>query len=459
MVLSDEQQIVRVWEAFADADFIYKSDSGEQQSLENARERRDERLPIRQELLQRFLEGELDTTMFKSEMATEVGRHKLWGFSGFSGQMFFNMLVSSAAPDEDQDLSGLLREVFAAPGSREAAAEQIRQLEEYVKKLKGRAEDPNSAPSVGFIPYFISYFWQLQEPDTYPIYYKSIRRTMSDLAIWEPSGNIAEDYLEFWELNEEIREVVEDHTGDEIHLWTIERMCLFWLGRDNIDTGDTCEVTERDSRDGGLDRTGCRTLPDSYIPPIVSVLPDLGRNTEELQNIASQTGQAVETLFEDRLAKCLRMLGYTVDERGQGTGRNPDGVAKARRHNYAIIYDAKVRQDGYRFSTADERQFRDYIDVEVTHLQNQGFRNVYFVVFSSEFDAERPDAVRRLKIETEIQEVRLVETEALLELLETRLRDPAFSLGPTGAEGPGMQDFFAESGVLTSIEVQEQQGR
>lgn len=392
-------------------------------------------------------------------MASEVGSHKLWGFSGFSGQMFFNMLVSSADPNDDPNLDSLLREVLEAPNDREAAATQIRQFEDYVEQLKDRAEDANSAPSVGFIPYFVSYFWQLQEPDVYPIYYKSIRRAMSDLAIWEPSGEIAEDYLEFWDLNEEIREVVESHTDNEIHLWTIERMCLFWLNRDEIDSGETCEESEQESRVGTVDRTEYRTLPDSYIPPIVSVLPDLGRNSEEIHEIASETGQAVETLFEDRLAKCLRMLGYTVDERGQGTGRNPDGVAKARRHNYAIIYDAKVRQDGYRFSTGDERQFRDYIDAEVGHLQSQGFRNVYFVVFSSEFDADRPDAVRRLKIETEIQEVRLIEAEALLELLETRLRDPAFSLGPTGAEGPGMQDLFAESGVLTSAEVQEQQGR
>jgi hypothetical protein len=34
-----------------------------------------------------------------------------------------------------------------------------------------------------------------------------------------------------------------------------------------------------------------------------------------------------------------------------------------------------------------------------------------------------------------------------------------FTLGPTSADGPGMQDLFAESGVLTSAEVQEQHGR
>lgn len=42
-------------------------------------------------------------------MASEVAAHKLWGFSGFSGQMFFNMLVSSADPEDDTNLAALLR--------------------------------------------------------------------------------------------------------------------------------------------------------------------------------------------------------------------------------------------------------------------------------------------------------------------------------------------------------------
>jgi len=195
---------------------------------------------VRHELLQEFLEDEINVATFKSEMASEVARHKLWGFSGFSGfsgQMFFDMLVSSADSDDDMDLSELLREVFTAPGDHESAATKIREFEDYVAQLRARAEDPNSAPSAGFIPYFVSYFWQLQEPDAYPIYYKSIRRVFSDLAIWEASGDLAEDYIEFWELNEEIREAIESHANENTYLWTVERMCLFWFNRDEIEEG------------------------------------------------------------------------------------------------------------------------------------------------------------------------------------------------------------------------------
>ncbi|WP_136689099.1 hypothetical protein [Halorhabdus amylolytica] len=459
MTLSDERQIIRVWDAFADSDFQYASDSGDIYELGEMNQEREDRLPVRREMLQDFLDGKTDLTTFKQEMDSECSSHKLWGFSGFSGQMFFNMLVSSVDTEGKSDLAVLLRKVLPAPESEEKAADRIQQLKVHVEEVKSGVEDARKAPNSGFIPYFLSYFWQLQEPDTYPIYYKSIRRALSDLAIWDPSDDIAEGYLYFWRLNEEIRDVLENHADREINLWTIERMFLFWLNRDEIarsgeNTGDNSTPNEKQ-----IGTTERQSLPDSYIPPIVSVLPDLARNSDEMQDIVSETGQAVETLFEDRLAKCLQMLGYTVEERGQGSGRNPDGIAKARRYNYAIIYDAKARQKGYRFSTGDERQFRDYIDTEVGHLQDQGFRNVYFAVFSSSFDADRPDPVRRLKIETDIQEVRLVVAEALLELLETRLREPDFTLGPSGAEGPGVQDFFAESGTLTAAEVQEQIGR
>ncbi|AWB26814.1 hypothetical protein HARCEL1_03320 [Halococcoides cellulosivorans] len=60
---------------------------------------------------------------------------------------------------------------------------------------------------------------------------------------------------------------------------------------------------------------------------------------------------------------------------------------------------------------------------------------------------------------TDVQEVRLIEVGALLELLETRLREPAFTLGPSGAEEPGVQDFFAESGTLSTADVQERLSR
>jgi hypothetical protein len=109
-------------------------------------------------------------------------------------------------------------------------------------------------------------------------------------------------------------------------------------------------------------------------------------------------------------------------------------------------------------NTSDERQFQDYIDREVPTLRSQGFRNIYFAVVSGTFSGNNRENIRTLKISTDIQEVRLIEADALLALLESKLRDPNFSLGPGDARGPGLQDFFAESGVLSASDVREELG-
>ena len=49
-----------------------------------------------------------------------------------------------------------------------------------------------------------------------------MRRALSDLAIWEPADDLAETYLQFRALNERMRDILSDYTGEDIHLWDIE---------------------------------------------------------------------------------------------------------------------------------------------------------------------------------------------------------------------------------------------
>lgn len=449
MVLTNNQQVIRVWETYADNGFQFKTSQDEIVRPGEFDERRRNRLPILNDLLDSFLQEEIELSEFKSEIDGQNKRYPIWGFKGMNGMMFFNMLRTSAGESRQGELAELLRNVFQQPDSPTEASGKIRSLEGFVEQLRNEANDLRKTPRPGSIPYFLSYFWQLRAPDSYPIYYTSMVRAFSDLAIWEPENDLAESYTEFWKLNEEIRTVLENHTENDIHLWSIEHAFWYWQQRDEFED----MVSETDTN-----TTATTTLPDSYIPPIVSILPDLANHAEEAAQVAKETGQSVETLFENRLVKCLRMIGFEVDELGQGSGRNPDGIVKDRLHNYAIIYDAKVRKEGYSLGTADERKFQDYINREVPSLRAQGFRNVYFAVISGTYTDEARDAIRTLKINTDIQEVRLIEVEALLVLLENRLRNPTFDLGAGDIEGPGVQDFFAESGILNASDVREELG-
>jgi hypothetical protein len=72
------------------------------------------------------------------------------------------------------------------------------------------------------------------------------------------------------------------------------------------------------------------------------------------------------------------------------------------------------------------------------------------MVISSSFTGDADDAIRGMKIETNVNEVLLVEVKSLLAMLEGILRNPSISLSPDG-----IQRLLAFSGILTEKDVRE----
>ena len=179
------------------------------------------------------------------------------------------------------------------------------------------------------------------------------------------------------------------------------------------------------------------------------MLPRLAANDELLAEAYKKSGKAIEKVFEEKLAIVFKMLGYETRLLGQGQGRVPDGIAVSQEFRYAIIYDAKVRQNAYTMGT-DERAIREYIAIQGERLRKQGIRNLYFMVISSAFTGNHDDAIRTLKIDTNVNEVLLVEVKSLLAMLEGKLRNPNVSFGPDG-----IQKLLVSSGLLTEADVRE----
>ncbi len=72
-------------------------------------------------------------------------------------------------------------------------------------------------------------------------------------------------------------------------------------------------------------------------------------------------------------------------------------------------------------------------------------------MISSEFAEDHDDTIRLLKMETDVSEVCLVEADALVEMVDARLRSPLeVTLGPDG-----LQRLFAVSGIITRQHVRE----
>ena len=121
-------------------------------------------------------------------------------------------------------------------------------------------------------------------------------------------------------------------------------------------------------------------LPESYIPPVIAVLPRLARNDPDLEAAAANSGTSIPRAFEKSVHAAFRVLGYDCTLLGQGGGRVPDGRAVDHDHGYALLWDAKAYRDGYTLGT-DDRAIREYLDRGRREVPRSA-RNLYFVLVS-----------------------------------------------------------------------------
>ena len=174
---------------------------------------------------------------------------------------------------------------------------------------------------------------------------------------------------------------------------------------------------------------------DQFVPPILSNLCELG----------CSEGRNIE--FEKKVSLAFQTLGFKVRFLGQGSGRNPDGIACDAQNHYAIIYDAKARKDGYNFGT-DDRIIIEYINSYKNNLLKDGFEKIYFLIVSNKFNAFAKASLNRIIKATGIPVI-LVKTEDILNLVSKKIKSPIlFDLGV-------LQDLFIESGELDQKKIKE----
>lgn len=442
-----KQRAIQIWQRYCAAGerVLNASQEFTQAQLD---QRRAQVIPEVLAVMGEYLAGKTQPDEFKTQIDSINKRNRLWGFKGINGQMFFNMLVkTSAAGGKTAELDSLLKRSLPLPAAPEQAAQVLNAFAQFTQGLAKHVEDRRAAPKLGAIPFFLSYFWQIQAPDAYPIYYTSMLGVLQEYTLWTPVETIGESYVSFYRLNHELLELLRREAGRPLSLWEVEH--AFWY---TAQAPDESLKTPNDGRGTGGSQPPPLALPDSYIPPVVSILPRLACNDPELAQACQKMGSSIEKVFENRVDTLFKMLGYETEALGQGHGRVPDGVAICREFRYAIGYDAKVRQSPYTMGI-DERAIREYILGLSERMRKQSIRQVYFMIISSGFSGDHDDVIRSLKMDTDVREVLMVEAGALVALLEARLRDPLLSLGPEG-----LQRLLADSGLLSEADVKEFRG-
>jgi predicted RNA-binding protein len=167
-----------------------------------------------------------------------------------------------------------------------------------------------------------------------------------------------------------------------------------------------------------------------YIPPVLARIDKLS-----------------ELELEQRIWIAGRMLGFEVDELGQGKGPVPDAVYRAEtERRYAILVDAKLRSEGYDMGT-DYRTIMDYLDRKGKPLRKKAYK-LYYAIISRRFRGDPEDGINRVRKQGVASNVTLLTTEALLRLVELKLKDPLLGLDE-------IQNVFDEGGIITAVDIDD----
>lgn len=350
-------------------------------------------------VLKQFFEGSLELTEFKTKIDSINKRHECWGFKGIKGQMFFNQLVNTAA-DQQNECAAELRSVLSVPQTEDHCTSRLRTFLLYVQRIGEELVQSGgskaSRPKLSSVPFFVTYFWQLLAPNVWPVQYTNSVNTLTDINFFQPTGDYVADYITFKHLHEELAELFSQHSNRKFSLYEVEHWLWYLDHSDEPPTPKPIPPVSASS-DGKN-----AVSHDSYVPPIVAVLPALARNDKAIVEVLESTGTGASRAFEKSINASFTILGFETQLLGQGSGRVPDGVAINRDDSYALLWDAKIRSDNYRMGT-DDRAIREYVSSQSAHLKKRNhLRNIYYCIVSSCFMTSFEDAISSLKMETHI---------------------------------------------------------
>jgi hypothetical protein len=166
-----------------------------------------------------------------------------------------------------------------------------------------------------------------------------------------------------------------------------------------------------------------------FIPPVIADLEELACGTPTVIKKCKDSGREPEHAFEIMLFLAFKMLGYDVEELGHtAKERCPDGIAMSKRDHYAIVFDAKIRTEGYSIGT-DDRTIIEYIKTQSPRLVHEGIDSIYYSIVSSWFTGDNPTRIMKIRKETNVKNVTLLRAAFLLRLVELKLRDPRQTTG------------------------------
>ncbi|MCK6649054.1 MAG: restriction endonuclease [Bacteroidia bacterium] len=418
--LKIQQQIVSIWDKYiADNKIVLDTKGNDLQDIDSKRLEAITTLKI---IVQDFISGEIDIAEFKTDIDSFNKQNNFWGFTSIKGQMFFNLLLKTSDTEEqNQKLTKLLKQCVAEPANLPDALSKIEKLDKYVSDIFNKAPDKRKAPNPGSVCYFLSYFWQIHNNQVWPVMYSSMIVSFTDIGLWQEAKTQKESYENFYNLNEEIKQILSKHTNKVISNWEAEHS--FWNFRTvKGSTPKKGTATKEQKPTEVAKEVPISALAEAsfdiydYLPRVVANLIELGSETES-------SSSAKGSRYERAVCEVFKQLGFTVQQLGQGTGREPDLIAIHKEDNVAFIVDAKAYANGYMMGASDERAIKEYINHYCPKLKKEGIQRIGFIIVSNAFKSNFEEYINDVTWKTDIKRFVLLSSDALLHLLAYRIKD------------------------------------
>ncbi len=180
----------------------------------------------------------------------------VWGFNGFSGQMFFNQLYNQAehVGAIDELTTAFLEAItFTDPSSdnfdewsRERLGTFIQRMNNIKNRATAKGYSPQKGANTNFAAFFLSFFWGLQDLHEVPIFYKASRGGLELLGYWSPSDDqlsIVEQYGRFLHQTRSLSQEIEGLTGERWDMQQLEHFLYYVQGYEEEEEEEENEKT------------------------------------------------------------------------------------------------------------------------------------------------------------------------------------------------------------------------
>lgn len=417
-----KRQIIAIWDNYIANNKIIQDNKGNE--FENLDEKRQVAIIQLKSIINNFLTNSIDSSEFKTSIDSFNKQNNFWGFTSVKGQMFFNLLLKNFENNEQiNSLNLLLKKCLIEPKDLKDALTKIEELDNYTTAIFSKAPDKRRAPNPGSVCYFLSYFWQIQNPTKWPVMYSSMVVSLTDIGIWQDAPTHKESYQIFFNLNEEIKQILSAHTNKTITNWDTEH--AFWNFRKVTAYPKSITKQHEIKEDIAVEKIIETTTPAfseasfniyDYLPPITAKLIEKGAETDS-------SGAAKGSNYEKAVVEIFKQLGFDeVIHLGQGKGNEPDIIVKQKVDGIAFIIDAKGYSNGYNLNTADDRAIRDYISRNCAKLNKEGIRKIGFIIVSNSFKSDFDVFINDITWNTDIKRFKLLTSDALLHLLAYKFK-------------------------------------